>query len=310
MKKTLFLLSLGLLGILPLTVKAQDIAPQPCDTGFWNQMKSKAWMEAEREIMQNQNLIFKPDSVLEYTCFDQFAAINAWQGGDIFVHSNYFGSEIITRGSTYAMEKAMENVVYNALLAYRNLSFNNQYLSGRAQDMGLSNRNSVSAADGDYFKKPEQSNASYTCTTMQDVWKAAKCANFIDNAAVAGTDGFYPFATLAGFNGSPEVGGYEDKTEDVRKWPESLACGTSTGVHSWTDQIVSAENKNQDHYQFQTPLGQIYVDVGDRLEPGNCSGPGNEAIKTGVQVITREGEHPDGVCTNPGCSYQEDGTCS
>src|SRR5690606_1147706 len=47
-----------------------QIAKQTCDTEVWKAMTQRAHLESEREIMQNQNLIFKPDSILHYTCFD------------------------------------------------------------------------------------------------------------------------------------------------------------------------------------------------------------------------------------------------
>lgn len=43
-----------------------------CDPEFWDVLTDRAWMEAQREITQNQNLIPRPDSVLEITCFDSF----------------------------------------------------------------------------------------------------------------------------------------------------------------------------------------------------------------------------------------------
>lgn len=43
-----------------------------CDPEFWDVLKDRAWMEAQREVTQNQNLIARPDSVLEMTCFDSF----------------------------------------------------------------------------------------------------------------------------------------------------------------------------------------------------------------------------------------------
>ncbi len=43
-----------------------------CDPEFWDVLKDRAWMEAQREVTQNQNLIPRPDSVLEMTCFDSF----------------------------------------------------------------------------------------------------------------------------------------------------------------------------------------------------------------------------------------------
>lgn len=52
-------------------------APSPfddtaCDGNFMNQIQARAYMEASREVIMAQQMIHKPDSVLEYTCFDQF----------------------------------------------------------------------------------------------------------------------------------------------------------------------------------------------------------------------------------------------
>ncbi len=43
-----------------------------CDPDFWGVMKDRAWQEGQREITQNNNLIARPDSVLQMTCFDSF----------------------------------------------------------------------------------------------------------------------------------------------------------------------------------------------------------------------------------------------
>ena len=66
--QVLILLAL-IIGVFIPSPHAAEIAPQSCDSNYWRQLSSRAWLEAEREIMQNQNLIFKPDSVLQYTCF-------------------------------------------------------------------------------------------------------------------------------------------------------------------------------------------------------------------------------------------------
>ena len=39
----------------------------PCDPDYYESLEARAWLEAQREITQNQNLIYKPDSALEYT---------------------------------------------------------------------------------------------------------------------------------------------------------------------------------------------------------------------------------------------------
>ena len=284
----------------PATAQAQDIAPQACDSQFYQQLQSRAWLEAEREIMQNQNLIFKPDSVLEYTCFDQFLAINAWPGGDIFVHTTYFGPMIINRGTGESMEQALSKVVYQSLLPYRGTSggdnFGHEYLGGRAGAMEAETKNSE-------FKSPtDKGNASYNCQTMAKIWKTAKCSNFIDNSEFEGTDGFYPFEAIKKHKNGQDVAGY-DTIKETRLYPEGLRCdGNDQGAAgTWQDQIKLAENQDNNLYLFQEPLGKVYKDVGERLKPGECG----EAIKTGITVIKsndNSGEE-DGVCTNPGCTY-------
>lgn len=300
----------------PFIASAQ-IAEQPCDTQFWRQMSARAWMEAEREIMQNQNLIFKPDSVLEYTCFDQFVGINAWDGGDIFVHTTYFGSPIISRGQPTGLEYAMTKVVSEALQEYKTENFNDAYLGGRAEYLGSNVKNS----DFKYFSSRI---SEYTCDVMANVWRTSKCKNFIDNSQFEKTDGFYPFDDIVGYDGAPNVYGYSNAAEvgDPRQWPESMACGpqsttTPTGTNvtigqpfgsggSWEDQIAAAKNINDNLYPSKTPLGLIYKDVYDLTAPGACADP----ILTGVTVIAGDGStYPDGVCTNPGCSYSRSGTC-
>ncbi|HPD83234.1 MAG: hypothetical protein R3D88_01560 [Alphaproteobacteria bacterium] len=330
MKKLILLfVLLGVVGLIhPAKPMAQpQIAPQPCDTKYWEQMTSRAWMEAEREIMQNQNLIFKPDSVLEYTCFDQFVSINAHVAGPLFVHTNYFGTPIIPLSASQSMPNALANVVSTALNAYRNANFNDNFLGGRAGSMNIPNANStfVSAS----------TNVGYTCSTMAEVWRAAKCMNFIDNAAFQNTDGFYPFDDIQGFNGNPNVSGYAGAIQETRQWPASMSCSPSAGpggggssaqnfgpAGTWRNQINIATNNNNSQYQFQAPLGTIYTDVGRRLRPLGSAipGPGGNtstcqaAIPTGITVYTQngsqQGSHLDGVCTNPGCSYVRGGSAT
>ena len=45
--------------------------PKTCDSEFYDVMSNRAWLESSREMEVAQTLINKPDSVLEYTCFDE-----------------------------------------------------------------------------------------------------------------------------------------------------------------------------------------------------------------------------------------------
>ena len=44
-----------------------------CDPQIMDLLETRAWLTAQREIVSNQNLIYKPDSTLEYSCFDWLA---------------------------------------------------------------------------------------------------------------------------------------------------------------------------------------------------------------------------------------------
>ena len=52
-----------------------------CDGNFMNQIYSRAFMEASRETIMSEQLIHKPDSVLEYTCFDELIDMTAHHAG-------------------------------------------------------------------------------------------------------------------------------------------------------------------------------------------------------------------------------------
>lgn len=60
---------------------------EACDADFMNQIYGRAFLEASRETMMTSIIIRKPDSVLEYTCFDQAAKAAADYGGPRFSES-------------------------------------------------------------------------------------------------------------------------------------------------------------------------------------------------------------------------------
>lgn len=318
-KHSILLAVFGLGLICSAPAGAQDIAPQPCDSEYWKQLTARAWLEAEREIMQNQNLIFKPDSVFQYTCFDRFLNINAWEGGDIFVHTAYFGDPILPRGSEYAMEKALDNVVYQSLDKYLGDNYDHTFLGGRTGDDMLGSE----SIEHEIRPVTTKLSGGYVCQHMSKVWKAAKCANFIDNEAFEKTDGFYPFTSIAGHGGGSSVAGYADGAitdGDARQFPSSAKCSGlgGSGAYAdllgkdWDEHSQAAANRKDDgkeYYdamKFQTPLKKVFEDVEKRLTPDSCF---ETPIYTGVTIIVNEEEsHADGACTNPGCVYKKSGT--
>lgn len=284
-----------------------SIAPQPCDPKYWDTMSARAWMEAEREIMQNQNLIFKPDSVMQYTCFDNMVSHGAKYLGDIFVHTDYFGKVIIARESAQAQEVALQNVVMVTLKSYIDLNFQNKFLAHRSDKLrnkpGVVERNSKTGMvtmtkDGPPYQG---------CNIMAEVWKASKCINFVDNDEFKNTDSFYPFRTIKpGPGGGNPIPGY-DAIQDVRQWPQ--LCADPVKGQEWIDKDDIATNKNE-LYKFREPLKKDFEDVRKMVEPGACS-LNKSGIATGVTIVisgASGGGGEDKVCTNPGCTFV-DGSC-
>jgi hypothetical protein len=135
---------------------------QSCDTEYWDSMKNRAWLEAEREIVQNQHLIFKPDSVLEYTCFQDWTLTSAAGSGGIFSGGTLSGrlNSLVLGGSAGVNQ-------------YLNNNFGHDMLGGREP-------------------------IAVSCSVMAQVWQAAKCMNFVDTAHGSVTlDGFHTFLEYA-----------------------------------------------------------------------------------------------------------------
>ena len=269
---------------------AQTVAPQPCGANYWTTLENRAWLEAEREIMQNQNLIFKPDSVLEYVCFDTMVDHVAQHAGNIFSHTNYFGEDIVGSDTQFGLRNSLERAVALALRAYNEQNFSHTFLGGRAAD-SASGITGMGMNPSDHRFDGRTRLGTYACGAMSAVWQTAKCANFNGNSSFQ--DGFYPLDALGAVGGGSGVSGYRDADRETRIRPSS--CGAS--FTAWDTFMTAIESHN--NTSFQIPLRTIYTDVYNRTRPGACGA----AISTGITVYTSSGEHQDGVCTNPGCTY-------
>ena len=292
------------------TTGGSSIAPQTCDTQVWQTMEMRAKMETEREIMQNQNLIFKPDSILAYTCFDKFAAHASLYGGSLFTHTKYWdGKEIILwgdQGNYVGMDKAMENVVTKSMETYMTSNYDHSMLGGRGELMGAAGLDKYSTT------QVPSKGGEYACERMSRVWKAAKCMNFIHNGNFA-EDGYHPYIDLKGHNGGQDVAGYQTYG-DVRNFPANMKCDSSVQVdgNPWDQAWLKSRNEDSfgsmnKFYKYSEPLDKAYTDVRKKVDPEECSDP----ILTGVTVIESLGsggsDYADGVCTNPGCVFKKGG---
>ncbi len=94
-KVALVFATLGIL-IAPTSSKAASaVYDSACDTSFMNALKDKAWMEAQREMMHNQQMVWKPDSVLALGCYKHW--IDGLKGTISFSNDN--GSGLNSLGS-------------------------------------------------------------------------------------------------------------------------------------------------------------------------------------------------------------------
>lgn len=267
-----------LLVFAPLAYARED-APAPaesaCDPEYYDSLESRAWMEAQREITQNQNLIFKPDSVLEYTCFDQYLNVVAGQAKEMFSESQRWGA--VEGIDDTSMDTALNNLVGGTMSTYINANFENpgyNLLGGRSEDLN----HEPQPIDG----------GEYNCEIMNQVWMQAKCMSFLNNPE---KDGFFTFAAY-------QAG------DDMRFLPTQ--CEAIAEL--WETEIQNASFDEQTAW-MEDPVAS-YHDV--ILDPAaKCeSAP---AIPTGLKVSPRDQnpqEYDEKICISPGCYYDAaEGSC-
>jgi hypothetical protein len=276
---------------------AAKTAPQTCDPKYWESMSSRAWMEAQREISQNKNLIFKPDSVMEYVCFDSFMQHAAKHIGDVFTHTTYFDQQmIIQRGTQYSLENTLTKAVTDSYKTYIASNFGHKHLGERSAHLG-------GGVTADRTLGDASAMQSYQCNIMANIWNAAKCENLVHNDQFQ-NDGFFPFDDLKTPDGQVEVKGLKNgEVPDPRKFPTQCAK-PNNGNYAWDKALPRATNKEDTLYQFAKPVKATYDLIRPKLKPGECS----NAIATGVTVIgdvSNKTGYMDGVCSNPGCSYKK-----
>lgn len=258
---------------------ASAFAPDACDPDYYKSMKSRAWLEAQREITQNQNLIFKPDSVLEYTCFDKFLGVLAHNSSNMFSESTRWG---LAAGN---LQTALTPLIAAPLSAYENANFNHTALGGRM-------------AAGTSYTIPATitPTANYTCQNMRIVWMAAKCMNFIENSA---EDGFFTFAEYAA---DPDKRFLPDRCPGIgSQYTSNLNTALVEGQTPWKSDKLT------------TRLSYIYP-AGTGT---NVCGGSDSKIKTGLvvhQSIGSVNKYNEYICLVPGCHYtptaEDAGNCS
>ncbi len=271
--------------LFPHQANTQEIADTPCDEVYFDSLEARAWLEAQREITQNQNLIFKADSVLEYTCFDKFANVLAREALTMFSeNSTRWGAEILDDQS---MDRALDALVGGAISNWVSLNFGHSFLGGR-----------MDGPDSDY-SPGSISGGSYGCSNMDNVWFRAKCVNFAENE---NEDGFYTFEHYA-------------ESPDKRHLPER--CLEGQPEPRWDGMLRAAitttlgGNKSRPEWP-QDPLKVVE----GLMNNENCGVWFTPPMPTGIIVrrpVKQPREYEEKVCFQTGCTYvptsRNDGSC-
>lgn len=155
-----------------------------CDGDVMNQIHARAFMEAQRETLINQTNIRKPDSVLAYTCFDQYIGTASENAPPIFSESAHWQGMTVktsvtgkpqnfyppTRTLNVYMGKGNNIPLMNGMALgpasnFTRDNFQHDFLGDSATGLTYALASSVTPY------------AQMNCEQMQAVWTAAKCQN-------------------------------------------------------------------------------------------------------------------------------------
>lgn len=296
-----------------------------CDPDYYKSLETRAWMEAQREITQNQNLIFKPDSVFEYTCFDRFMNELADHAKDMFSETGRWGA--VPAVPVGSLETSLNVLVGDPLRTYLYQNFEYapdnvsgrederegdfyDLLGGRAEciDHPFKDRDGKECGevnDTDFWPRNKvidrfetaynqgstgPTSAKYNCNIMRQVWDHAKCMNFIDNEA---TDAFFTFETYKA---------RAKDRKDFRTYPRECDPGNSNSSNSlykrW-DNYIKWSTVNED-FPNGTPWEEdLAAAVFEFLNPTQYACAADIPLQTGISV-TEDGD-TGFVCMRAGC---------
>ena len=275
-----------------------------CDGDFMNQIYARAFMEAARETMMAQTYIRKPDSTLEYTCFDTMLNHVAQNAPPLFSESDRWDNAMIPLNIAYVeagnpeeipivvnmgaghIVPLLTSVVSDAMTNYLE-NFDHEFLGGTG---GMDSSMASSVSPG-----------SYSCGSMAAIWEIARCQNFPDGPTL-----FMTFEELA--------------ATDPRQFPELGACESPITA----ELIETAENPSPVYDTAEFDFLDLFL---DNVVPADSTADCMEPIDTGITVmvyeftdgtasaanpsgLSRTGEErEDMVCINPGCYFNGEDEC-
>lgn len=282
--------------IVPGTVTDNEVTG--CSTEVWRAMVNKSVLQTRREMLMNERYIAKADSVLAYSCFEDFY----WHAGEtvgVFSETDRWNNAIIdilgrsltvdVYMGTYSLDAAIASAVDAATQFFLDDNFDHEFLGGLLTGPLDHEVFEIDEDNGTDDHDHGSSQYGYTCGKMREVWNMAKCHNVTDDPM------FYTFEDLVNY--------------DPRIYPHNYACIDSGIKETMIDRAK--------HEEVTKEVYTTYFDI-LRPESDECAPP----IPTGVQVTIRTGTdrltvektYDDGLCITAGCTYQNPdssglGTC-
>jgi len=245
---------------------------EACDANFMNQIYARAFLESEREVVINNAIILKPDSVLEYSCFDHYAARSATNAGPIFSETN----------TPTSLDNIINVLVLQSLVEYANENFAHDFLGGAASGDNNSLSSSVAGISG-------------LCDFMFAAYNIAKCDDFALNA---------PFMSFETIFSLPALISTDPRTMPVscpsnhRIMSDILATAKNeTWTYSSFDIIdtllprMRAGTTTTCESSVPIPTGVMVLFEKKDIDPA------------GNPIDVESYSYQDKVCTNPGCYF-------
>jgi hypothetical protein len=276
-------------------------AATSCDPKFMEALRARAHLEAQREVVTNAATIWKPDSVMQLTCFDQQIAAVMRSGGQGFSEKKKVDDPPTPQTSTEFDRGVLAGATD---IAEKQLggNFTIELGGGNSAAQGLAYSMPPEGTDAASY----ESLAANPCNSMRQVWTAARCANIDPDKA------FVSLPLFATGKDEKQTLLNDPRNAGVLKAGSGLSGSTidcdSTGFNNGlaaSDQLLNQPGVGSAGFtpaslfaSVTAPYSQLKSSSGAQ---GNCF-PG---IKTGVMLGSGVEEV---VCPNPGC-IPKSGTC-
>ncbi len=271
------------------------VSENACDPEVYVVMRGRAAMEAQEDIVASEMVIHRPDSVMEYTCLDEFIGFTAERADTFFSGRNTWSSSgsrgniALSNGTNVginvfldptSLDQILEETVVASIFNYVSQQFPLTFLGDTSGGL-------------DGTVSPTIGGATYTCSAMNNVWQIAKCENFADPRFFTGPGPFYTYNEMI------------PNTNDPRT--QYSACN-DTGLYDVDIEVMTNAGLA---YHGSVPATLPGIDINDYVNPSEvCTGLA--PISTGVNVVNiinfgQAGEiiqeYEEHFCANPSCYY-------